>query len=218
MRALTGSLLSLSLFLGACATSSQGPSLAERRDAIRQANVERQANFEKNYRGQEGFQSTRWSMSSNEVRALYPGVQQVSPMILAVNTEVVEHPAVVYFYFTQDRLALVSVEFSQPNDVRASHEELVSLLMSKYGPPSSNEDSTSRAGYVRSADEIKAQLNYDLRTVWTTHETRIQLIGHRTPDQKVLDLQYESTVLGVQVLKELAEETARHQRNQLKDL
>lgn len=218
MRPLSGGLLSLSLLLGACAASSQGPSIAERRDAIRRANAEQEADFQKNYRGQEGFQSTRWSMSPNEVRALYPRAQQVSPMVLAVNTEVVERPAVVYFYFTQDRLALVSVEFSQPNDVRAEHRELVSLLTSKYGSPSAYEDSASHDGYVRSADELNDQLNYELRTAWTTHESRIQLIGQRSPDQKVLDLQYESTVLGAQALKDLAAETARHRSKQLKDL
>lgn len=217
MRVLSIGLLSLSLLSGACATSSQGPSLTERRDAIRQSNTEHRAEFERTYRGEEGFQSTRWSMSPQEVKALYPSAQVVSPMILFVNTQVVERPANVYFFFTEGRLALVSVEFIPPEDVRSGYSDLDSLLTKKYGTPVIDEDSILQA-YKSGRGTREAQRNYDLRRVWDTRETRIELIAHRAVDQRVLDLHYESRVLGARVQEDLKKETARHQRERLKDL
>jgi hypothetical protein len=217
VRVLSIGLLSLSLLSAACATSSQGPSLTERRDAIRQSNAENRAEFERTYRGQEGFQSTRWSMSPQEVMALYPGAQPVSPMILFINTQVVERSANVYFFFTEDRLALVSVEFIPPDDVRSGYSDLDSLLTTKYGRPVVDEDSLLQA-YASGRRTHEAERNYDLRRVWDTRETRIELIGHRAVDQRVLDLRYESLVLGARVEADLKRETARHQRERLKEL
>lgn len=217
MRVLSIGLLSLSLLSGACATSSQGPSLTERRDAIRQTNAEHRAEFEQTYRGEEGFQSTRWSMSTREVATLYPGAQAVNPMLLFVHTEVVDRPANVSFFFTEDRLALVSVEFIPPEDVRSAYSDVDSLLTTKYGQPEIDENSILQA-YARGASTREAEHTFELRRVWNTRETRIELIGHRAGDQRVLDLHYVSHVLGARVQEDSKKETTRHQGERLKEL
>src|SRR5690242_15833394 len=108
-------LLLTALVLAACATERQGPSALERRDYVRAAN---RALNEGTYRSRDGFQSTRWGMTRDEVASLYPAVESLPRGALALSMTVAERPARVIFLFTKGRLSVVRVRFTQFKDVR----------------------------------------------------------------------------------------------------
>ncbi|MCE9666242.1 hypothetical protein LY474_00325 [Myxococcus stipitatus] len=85
-----------------------------------------------NYRSTTGFQSTRWGMTRDEVRALYPAARDSAEGDILVFTEVADRPAGVVFHFTDDHLGSVIVRFTSPVDILEEHKALVKVLSSKY--------------------------------------------------------------------------------------
>jgi hypothetical protein len=126
------------LVLTACATEQQGPSVLDRRAEIRAVN-------ERNYRSRDGFQSTLWGMTPDEVSLLYPAAEASPRGDLALSTTVAGRPARVTFFFTKSRLAVVRVRFTQFENVRAEHRTLAELMTAKYGAPTGALDSAREA-------------------------------------------------------------------------
>lgn len=117
--------LLLFLLVG-CGSRHHGPTVHERRAAIRAVHAQK-------YGSSDGFQSTSWGMTRDQVRAMYPDTQETSRGDLVLTTALAEHPAQVFFLFADGRLGSVFVRFATPTDVRNDHQEVVELLTSKYG-------------------------------------------------------------------------------------
>jgi|GEM_PF-5162480 len=119
--------LSLVLFvLVGCGSRHHGPKVHERRAAIRAAHAEK-------YGSGDGFQSTSWGMTRDQVRAMYPDTRETERGDLVLATALAEHPAQVFFLFSGGRLGSVFVRFATPTNVRVDHQEVVELLTAKYG-------------------------------------------------------------------------------------
>ncbi|MFY2556782.1 hypothetical protein ACN469_04075 [Corallococcus terminator] len=119
--------LSLLLFvLVGCGSRHHGPTVHERRAAIRASHAEK-------YGSSDGFQSTTWGMTRDQIRAMYPDTQETARGDLVLTTALAEHPARVFFLFADGRLGSVFVRFATPTNVREAHQEVVELLTAKYG-------------------------------------------------------------------------------------
>ncbi|MFP2904189.1 hypothetical protein ACLESD_03760 [Pyxidicoccus sp. 3LFB2] len=139
-------LLPLCFLVTACGSSARHQSLLERREAIRASNAEHEAAFIETYRSRDGFQDTRWGMSPEEVKALYPGASMVSTKgDMRARLRVVDRPAIVSFFFTQDKLAIITVQFASPDPLRDEFSALSELLGMKYGTPTSRVDTAAEA-------------------------------------------------------------------------
>jgi hypothetical protein len=139
-------LVPLCFLVAACGTSARQQALLERRDAIRTANAEHQEEFIRTYRGDDGFQDTRWGMSPEEVKALYPEASMTSSEgDLRATTEVADRDATVDFFFAMDKLAAVVVQFEAPDPLREEFGSLSELLRMKYGQPVAERDTTADA-------------------------------------------------------------------------
>ncbi|TQF15718.1 hypothetical protein FJV41_12045 [Myxococcus llanfairpwllgwyngyllgogerychwyrndrobwllllantysiliogogogochensis] len=138
--------LSLLLFvLVGCGSRHHGPTVHERRAAIRAVHAQK-------YGSSDGFQSTSWGMTRDQVRAMYPGTQETSRGDLVLTTALAEHPAQVFFLFADGRLGSVFVRFATPSDVRNDHQEVVELLTSKYGRAAKRGSSRRVQRYRESLD------------------------------------------------------------------
>ena len=105
-----------------------GPSVSQQRELL-------QAGYARHQRGSEGFQSTRWGMTPDEVRALYPDAQPTTRGDLFVATELAGLRGLVLFVFTEGHLGNVLVRFTETFDVRQEHQVLVDAMVAKYGRP-----------------------------------------------------------------------------------
>ena len=138
--------LPLCFLVTACGTSARHQALVERRDAIRASNAAAEQEFLENYRSRDGFQDTRWGMSPEEVKALYPGAHMTNTEgDLRVETRVVDRLATVHFFFTQDKLAVVRVQFANADPLRTEFSSLSELLVMKYGQPTKHVDTAAEA-------------------------------------------------------------------------
>ncbi|MCP3168926.1 hypothetical protein [Myxococcus qinghaiensis] len=138
--------LSLVLFvLVGCGSRHHGPKVHERRAAIRAVHAEK-------YGSGDGFQSTSWGMTRDQVRAMYPGTEETSHGDLVLTTKLAEHPARVFFLFADGRLGSVFVRFATPTNVRVDHQEVVELLTAKYGRASKRGSSRRVHKYRESLD------------------------------------------------------------------
>lgn len=133
------------LLVTACGGSTRHQSLLDRRDAIRTRHEEAVARQLETYRASDGFQESRWGMSPEEVRALYPNVQLTRHGTFFISTQVADRDAVVEFHFVQNKLASATVFFLPTRPVREGFESLAELLKMKYGPPRFSEDSAASA-------------------------------------------------------------------------
>ncbi|RYZ42282.1 MAG: hypothetical protein EOO71_08720 [Myxococcaceae bacterium] len=152
--------LVLGLVLGltvGCSSRNRGPS----QRALQQARQDwsRQG---ADYRSPEGFQTSRWGMTSSEVRDLYPDVTPLNSGAFFTRTEVAQLPAVVTFGFLADRLVTVEVEFPELRDLKGGQRLLRELLSEKYGPPvrlrNTAEEAQRKAGAYRTAAEVTHSL------------------------------------------------------------
>lgn len=159
LRPLVG-LLPLCLLATACGTSARQQALMERRDAIRASNDAFAAEELANYQGKSGFQETRWGMSPDEVRALYPEARTTSSEgDLRVATRVTDRPATVNFRFTLNKLAAVSLRFDTDAPLREDFGALSELLSMKYGAPTSRRDTAEDAEQrLRVAESLNLSL------------------------------------------------------------
>ncbi|WP_426734862.1 hypothetical protein [Myxococcus faecalis] len=132
------------LLAGGCGSRHHGPTVHERRAAIR-------AEHERKYGG-EGFQSTHWGMSRAEVRALYPEALVTAREDLVVSTTLAERPARVFFLFAGDKLGSVFVRFATPEVLRDEHQQMVEVLNAKYGRPRKRGSSRRVLKYRESID------------------------------------------------------------------
>lgn len=138
--------LSLVLFvLVGCGSQHHGAKVHERRAAIRASHAEK-------YGSGDGFQSTSWGMTRDQVRAMYPGTEETSRGDLVLTTKLAEHPAQVFFLFAGGRLGSVFVRFATPANVRVDHQEVVALLTAKYGRASKRGTSRRVHKYRESLD------------------------------------------------------------------
>ncbi|MFL5358159.1 hypothetical protein [Archangium sp.] len=156
------------LVLVACATEQQGSSALARRDAIYAAN---RALNEGTYRSRDGFQSTRWGMTRDEVASLYPAAESLPRGDLALSMNVAEHPARVVFLFTKGRLGVVHIRFTQFEDIRIEHKALAELLTTKYGIPSEDVDTAQEAAERVGQHRLAADL------VWSSAKINEALSG-----------------------------------------
>ncbi|MCK8502095.1 hypothetical protein [Myxococcus fulvus] len=132
------------LLAGGCGSRHHGPTVHERRAAIR-------AEHERKYGG-EGFQSTHWGMSRAEVRVLYPEALVTAREDLVVSTTLAERPARVFFLFAGDKLGSVFVRFATPEVLRDEHQQMVEVLNAKYGRPRKRGSSRRVLKYRESID------------------------------------------------------------------
>ncbi|GEN10888.1 hypothetical protein MFU01_59250 [Myxococcus fulvus] len=132
------------LLAGGCGSRHHGPTVHERRAAIR-------ADHERKYGG-EGFQSTHWGMSRAQVRALYPEALVTAREDLVVSTTLAERPARVFFLFAGDKLGSVFVRFATPEVLRDEHQQMVDVLNAKYGRPRKRGSSRRVLKYRESID------------------------------------------------------------------
>lgn len=120
--------------------------LLDRRDAIRASNEAFAEEAFAAYRSDDGFQDTRWGMSPEDVKALYPKAWMTSPQgDLRVTTQVAERSATLGFVFVQDKLAAVSVGFDLAASLRDEFNALSRALGAKYGEPELNKDTAAAA-------------------------------------------------------------------------
>ena len=131
--------------LAGCGSHHHGPTVHERRAAIR-------ASHERTYRSIDGFQSTRWGMTRNEVLALYPEAQETQRGDLVVSTTLGEQPARVFLIFTNGRLGSVFVRFEDVKDLRGDYELTVEMLTDKYDRPTKRGTSRRVQKYRESFD------------------------------------------------------------------
>jgi hypothetical protein len=118
----------------------------ERREAIRSSNAAHEAEAFQTYRGGDGFQETRWGMSPEEVQTLYPDARRTTSRgDLRATTEVADRSATVDFFFVQDKLAAVEVEFDTSAPLREEFDALSELLGMKYGQPVADKDTAAEA-------------------------------------------------------------------------
>ncbi|MCP3062809.1 brain acid soluble protein 1 [Myxococcus sp. K38C18041901] len=132
------------LLAGGCGSRHHGPTVHERRAAIR-------ADHERKYGG-EGFQATHWGMTRAEVRALYPEAAVTAREDLVVSTTLGERPARVFFLFAGDKLGSVFVRFATPEVLRDEHQQMVEVLTAKYGRPRKRGSSRRVLKYRESID------------------------------------------------------------------
>jgi hypothetical protein len=87
----------------------------------------------------EGYGKAVWGMSEETTRATVDGDKFDSPGGFVVNTTAAGHPVMIYYGFTQNKLALVVVLFADEhvdNNWFLSDYSAVSLLLAeKYGEP-----------------------------------------------------------------------------------
>ncbi|MFY1826815.1 hypothetical protein ACN47A_12925 [Myxococcus fulvus] len=132
------------LLAGGCGSRHHGPTVHERRAAIR-------ADHERKYGG-EGFQATHWGMTRAQVRALYPEALATAREDLVVATTLGERPARVFFLFAGDKLGSVFVRFATPEVLREEHQQMVEVLTAKYGRPRKRGSSRRVLKYRESID------------------------------------------------------------------
>ncbi|WP_408888738.1 hypothetical protein ACJ2CR_29895 [Myxococcus faecalis] len=132
------------LLAGGCGSRHHGPTVHERRAAIR-------ADHAGKYGG-EGFQATQWGMSRAQVRALYPEALVTAREDLVVSTTLGERPARVFFLFAGDKLGSVFVRFATPEVLRDEHQQMVEVLNAKYGRPRKRGSSRRVLKYRESID------------------------------------------------------------------
>ncbi|AKF87320.1 hypothetical protein MFUL124B02_41305 [Myxococcus fulvus 124B02] len=132
------------LLAGGCGSRHHGPTVHERRAAIR-------ADHAGKYGG-EGFQATNWGMSRAQVRALYPEALATAREDLVVSTTLAERPARVFFLFAGDKLGSVFVRFATPEVLRDEHQQMVEVLNAKYGRPRKRGSSRRVLKYRESID------------------------------------------------------------------
>ncbi|MFP2924972.1 hypothetical protein ACLESO_07090 [Pyxidicoccus sp. 3LG] len=163
-------LVPLCFLVAACGASTRHQALLERREAIRASNAAFQEEFIRNYRGGDGFQDTRWGMPPEEVQALYPGSRMSSTGgHLRATTVVVDREATADFFFTQGKLAAVSVQFHEPDPLREEFGSLSELLSMKYGEPVSRLDT---------AADVEARLEwYEADNDRTERNARLRELG-----------------------------------------
>lgn len=147
MRWKSALLLPLCLATTACGTSAKHQALIERRDAIRLADVEREQVALEQYRGANGFQDTRWGMTTPETLAALPAhARIVNEWGDVLVTDVVAgRRADVYYVFAQGQLTEVTLRFHAPGAVRGNFDSVEELLSMKYGKPGTREDSARDA-------------------------------------------------------------------------
>lgn len=173
LRTLAG-LLPVCLLATGCGTSARQQELLERRSAIRASNDAFAADELVHYRGKSGFQETRWGMSPDEVRALYPRARTTSSEgDLRVVTEVTDRMATVDFKFTLNKLATVSLSFTTLNPLREDFDALSELLSIKYGEPTSRRDTAEDADRrLRTAESYNRSLGEGTSRSRTTGDDR----------------------------------------------
>ncbi|WP_426750389.1 hypothetical protein [Myxococcus sp. Y35] len=139
-------LLPFCLLATACGSSARQQALLERRETIRDSNAAFAKEAFANYRSSDGFQETRWGMSPEDVKALYPEAWTTSPQgDLRVTQEVAERPATLDFLFVQHKLAAVSVVFKASGPLRDEFSALARALRVKYGEPVLERDTAADA-------------------------------------------------------------------------
>ncbi|NVJ20979.1 hypothetical protein HUW62_07095 [Myxococcus sp. AM011] len=194
-------LLLLSLFTTACG-GARHQALLERRDAIRASNEAFELKEVETYRSQDGFQETRWGMSPDEVRALYPEAWVTPQGSLQVNTHVTEAPAAVEFLFAREKLAGVNIQFEPMTHVRGHVEWLSELLELKYGAPISHEDTAiTAARFVQTLEvlhlttavvELASTLKHGSGMDWEAEAERQRVLASARDD--VFEAQHDFVI------------------------
>jgi len=129
----------------------------------------------------EGYGNALWGMSAAEVKALVKGAPEEVEGGFAVESTVAGHPAIVMYGFTQDKLTLVLVMFTdshiESNHYISDWKELKDLLGQKYGVPVEIEwvwindlfkDDPTQYGTAVSAEQLV------IYETWKTEQTEIE--------------------------------------------
>ncbi|MCP3103809.1 hypothetical protein LZ198_33485 [Myxococcus sp. K15C18031901] len=186
-----------------CSSAPKGPTMQERRAAIRDA-------YSKTYRGAEGFQAARWGMPLEEVRAAIPEAELGVDGVLRLKTTIADAPAEVSFGFLKERLAAVDVFFPEVKDELAFRGLLKDLLTRKYGTPRHPREvrrevkrglipqrfAADLAPQAPTPETLEGTLAakgaFKLVDRWVTGESLVNLGQWRLPDSGVMSIQYES--------------------------
>ncbi|NNC09232.1 hypothetical protein HJC10_41240 [Corallococcus exiguus] len=201
--------LGLSVVLGLSAGCASGkPTALERRQAVRDS-------LDKTYRSTEGFQTVRWGMTPEEVRAALPEASVAPDGTLRMKTAIAEVPAEVALGFLDNRLAAVDVFFPDVADPRTFHSLMRDLLTRKYGEPKRPidvarelkwerlpirfaadlapvEDLEAAATVQTTESMLSSQARPKLINRWTTLESHVNLTQWSMLSRSVVAIQYES--------------------------
>jgi hypothetical protein len=144
----------------------------------------------------EGFQSTKWGMSTVDVRKLYPKAT-VQKEDLFVVTEIASHEAGVTFKFANDKLAEVRVAFhlsyASKNDFLTEYDRLKDLLTKKYGAPAKDREDWLNSLYKNKPKEYGTAVAAGILTKvaeWETEKSEISLQCKRDDGQIAILARY----------------------------
>lgn len=156
----------------------------------------------------EGYRDTKWGMTAQQVRQVYPDAKEVGGTLMLAG-EVGGKEAATGFRFAADRLAQVVVVFTKEyvnkNSYTDDYRELKALLSEKYGSPKDDSadwsdrlyaDDPSKVGMAVSVGHLRLQV------VWETQLTRITLMCRGENFKVTLGLRYDSKEFEGQALDE----------------
>ncbi|WP_375757020.1 hypothetical protein [Corallococcus exercitus] len=198
----------LGVVAGCASSSPDKPTALERRQAIRDAS-------DKTYRSTEGFQTARWGMSPDEVRAALPEASVSPDGTLRMKTTIAEIPAEVSLGFLDNRLAAVDVFFTEVSDARTFHSLMRDLLTRKYGDPKTArevarqvkwgdvpvrfaadlaplQEAEAAASSATLENALAGQGQFKVLNRWTTFESHVNLTQWTLPSRGIMAIQYES--------------------------
>lgn len=151
------------------------------------------------HRSAEGFQETRWGMSVEDVKTLFPLARPALKDGLGLEGETAGKESLTAFMFAGGRLSTVGVmfpkKFVNANGYLDEYAELKGLLTEKYGKPADDStdwrnrlyaDDKSHWGTAVSVGHLR------LTTQWETPLTRITLRCSGENFKVVLMIRYES--------------------------
>ncbi|RKH63536.1 hypothetical protein D7W81_20295 [Corallococcus aberystwythensis] len=195
--------------LGVSAGCASGkPTALDRRQAVRDAQ-------DKTYRSTEGFQTVRWGMTPDEVRAELPEAAVGPDGTLRMKATIAEVPAEVSLGFLDNRLAAVDVFFPDVADPRTFHSLMRDLLTRKYGEPKAPievaralkweklpirfaadlapiENVEASATVQTTESMLSSQSRPKLLNRWTTLESHVNLTQWSLLSRSIMAIQYES--------------------------
>ncbi|NOK10267.1 hypothetical protein [Corallococcus exercitus] len=197
--------LGLLAVLGLTAGCAEKSHTQLRREAVRDS-------VDKNYRSSEGFQTVRWGMTPEEVRAALPDASVAPDGTLRMKTTVANMPAEVALGFLENQLAAVDVFFLDVTDARTFQALMKDVLTRKFGDPKTPNQLARQLkrgeAPVRFAaeltppqagapagnleHELAAKGEFTVLDRWTTEESHVNLTQWTLASKSLMALQYEA--------------------------